>query len=227
MGPASGAAPLRRGKRKAIYLTDEDDTLVVAPPKQLHASITWDVRAKDMAHHMFCTKFVAIMDTAIESQKWDVDIQKKCMELMGELRIDGLYLIGTTKHELAKMFTYDPCFIRIMMLKVLFSPERIKSCDFLERAVPPKYPGWDYTKDLYPPLQYPTGQHAEKELEAIRESIQGVANWKMLPQQKAPPRRERRPEKWIDQPLGKIKIETTFDFEEETRGSTRKHQITG
>ncbi|CAH0015422.1 unnamed protein product [Clonostachys rhizophaga] len=167
--------PPRRVKRKLPGSDDEDDALNVAPPKHLHASITWDVRAQDMAHHLFCTKFVTIMDTAIESQKWNVKIQKKCMDLMGGLNgIYGLYQTGTPHHELAKMFPHDPCFIRIMMLKVLFPPERIKRCQFLKRVVPPEYPGWDYTKDLYPPSQYPTSQSAEKELEAIKESIQGV-----------------------------------------------------
>lgn len=164
--------PPRRVKRKLPVSDDEDDALTVAPPKHLHASITWDVRADDMSHHLFCTKFVTIMDNAIESQQWNVRIQKKCMDLMGQLQLG--YLSSTTNHELATMFPHDPCFIRIMMLKVLFPPEKIKRCDSLERVVPPEYPGWDYTKDLYPPLQYATSQSTEKELEAIKESIQDV-----------------------------------------------------
>ncbi|CAG9997571.1 unnamed protein product [Clonostachys byssicola] len=174
MDSSSNHAPLPPRKRKAQELDHEDGTLSVAPPKNLHASITWDVQAKHMAHHMFCTKFVAFMDTAIESQKWTVDIQKKCMELMDMLRLSDATFNDIHRHKLAANFREDPSFIRIMMLKTLYPLEKMKRCNFLLSAVESEYPGWDYSTESYPPSKYPTSQPAERELESVRASIEGM-----------------------------------------------------
>ncbi|KAK7218553.1 hypothetical protein V2G26_006556 [Clonostachys chloroleuca] len=198
-------------KRKAQELEDEDGTLAVAPPKHLHASITWDVKAKDMAHHMFCTKFVAIMDTAIESQSGDI-----------------------YKHKLAREFREDPDFIRIMMLKTLYPLDKMKRCNFLLSAAEAEYPGWDYSTESYPPSKYPTSQPAERELETVRESIEGMdkllkeihsttEDTKNKLQDVAATKRigptETNMKKWINDAIDEMGLQSTTNFEKEIRNS--------
>uniref|UniRef100_A0A8H7NP58 Uncharacterized protein n=1 Tax=Bionectria ochroleuca TaxID=29856 RepID=A0A8H7NP58_BIOOC len=234
MDSGSGTAPNPSRKRKARELEDEDDTLAVAPPKHLHASITWDVQAKDMSHHMFCTKFVAIMDTAIESQKWNVDIQKKCMELMGSLRLSDFSSKAISSHKLAKEFLENPSFIIIMMLKLLYPLEKMKRCNFLLSAVAREYPGWDYSTESYPPSKYPASQPAERELETVKASIEGMdklvkeihsttkdTNNKLqdVAATKHVGPTERNIKKWINDAIGELGLQTTTDFEKDIRDS--------
>ncbi|VUC24841.1 unnamed protein product [Clonostachys rosea] len=174
MDSSPDTVPPHPRKRKAQDLDDENDKIAVVPPKHLHASITWDVRAEDMAHYIFCTQFVAIMDAGIKSRKLNADIQKKCMNLMCELKLSEQSAKEISNHPLVVHFLSDSCFIRIMMLKVLYPLEKIKRCDFLQRFVPLEYPGWDYCTQSYPPSKYPTSQPTESELEAVRESIEGM-----------------------------------------------------
>lgn len=156
------------------------------------------------------------------------------MELMGSLKLSDYSSQDIYKHKLAREFREDPDFIRIMMLKTLYPLDKMKRCNFLLSAAEAEYPGWDYSTESYPPSKYPTSQPAERELETVRESIEGMdkllkeihsttEDTKNKLQDVAATKRigptETNMKKWINDAIDEMGLQSTTNFEKEIRNS--------